>query len=243
MSTQGQRQAREATVESISEQAVVDYLYKNPDFFERHATLLAGLKLPHRIGGAAVSLVERQVSILRQRNNKTERKLRELVSVARANEALSGKIHTLCLGLMEAPGMAQILTRLHGALHDDFGADQATLILFGDSFPGGALDTAFVRTCDRADPALKAFATFVSGNRPRCGQMRDVQREFLFGQDNLQIGSAALVPLGKGCELGMLAIGNNDSTHFHPAMSTDFLGRLGEVITIALKRYPVETAA
>ncbi len=243
MSTQRQRQTREATAESISEQDVVDYLYKNPDFFERHATLLAGLKLPHRIGGAAVSLVERQVSILRQRNNKMERKLRELVSVAHANEALSGKIHALCLKLMEAPDVEQVLARLHSALHEDFGADQATLIVFGDGLGGDLLDTAFVRSCERADPALKAFATFISGDRPRCGQMRDVQREFLFGQDNVHIGSAALVPLGKGCELGMLAIGNNDSTHFHPAMSTDFLGRLGEVITSALKRYPVESAA
>ena len=64
-----------------------------------------------------------------------------------------------------------------------------------------------------------------------------------FGKDNLHIGSAALVPLGPECEQGMLAIGNNDSTHFHPGMSTDFLGRLGEVISVALKRHPLDSAA
>ena len=84
MSTQ--RKA-EFVEEQLSEQAVHDYLAAHPDFFERHSTLLSSLHLPHASGGA-VSLVERQVSVLRQKELKLQRQLRELLNVARENDTL-----------------------------------------------------------------------------------------------------------------------------------------------------------
>ena len=86
MSTQRKAEFTEAT---LSEDAIHDYLADNPDFFERHADLLGTIRLPHGAGGA-VSLVERQVSLLRQKDLKHERKLKELLDVARANDALAG---------------------------------------------------------------------------------------------------------------------------------------------------------
>ena len=64
-----------------------DYLEANLDFFERHSELLSSLRLPH-ISGDAVSLVERQISILRQKDRKMEYRLEELIEVARINDAL-----------------------------------------------------------------------------------------------------------------------------------------------------------
>lgn len=244
MSTQRQREQPAGTAATISDSDVAEHLSEHPDFFERHAKLLAGLKLPHRTGGPAVSLVERQVSILRQRNNKLERKLRELVSVARANESLSAKIHNLSLALMDTHTIRAVLDGLDKSLRQEFDADQATLVLFNDEVRFSGVDSIpFVRHVSRNAAQMKAFGTFLAGARPRCGQVRDAQREFLFGVDNLHIGSAALVPLGDGSKLGMLAIGNKDSAHFHPAMSTDFLARLGDVIGVAVSRYAVESVA
>ena len=84
MSTQA---TPEFVEEELSEQAVHDFLAAHPDFFERHSTLLSSLNLPHASGGA-ISLVERQVSVLRQKELKLERKLRELIEVARRNSAV-----------------------------------------------------------------------------------------------------------------------------------------------------------
>ncbi len=56
-----------------SEAEIADYLQNNADFFERHATLLTKLKLPHSRGNATVSLVERQVSALREKNQALKR--------------------------------------------------------------------------------------------------------------------------------------------------------------------------
>jgi hypothetical protein len=89
----------------------------------------------------------------------------------------------------------------------------------------------------RKDPSLKPFSTFLNGSGARCGQIRDSQREFLFRDDAEEIGSAALVPIGKGAEVGFLAVGSVDKDRFHPGMSLDFLTRLGDLVAGALKRY------
>ena len=97
--------------DTVSEDSIADYLKSHPDFFERHPALVLGLKLPHRAGGAAISLVERQVSMLRQRNAQLERQLKDLVAVAKQNDALVEKIHQLCLKLMRAPTLPARLER------------------------------------------------------------------------------------------------------------------------------------
>lgn len=64
--------------------------------------------------------------------------------------------------------------------------------------------------------------------------MRDTQREFLFGTEAADIGSVALVPLGRNGALGLLALGSSDRDRFHPGMSTEFLARMADLITDAL---------
>jgi len=64
--------------------------------------------------------------------------------------------------------------------------------------------------------------------------VRDSQRELLFGTEANDIGSVALVPLGEKGSLGLLALGSTDRDRFHPGMSTEFLGRLAELISDAI---------
>jgi uncharacterized protein YigA (DUF484 family) len=223
--------------EQLSEQAVHDYLAAHPDFFERHSTLLSSLNLPHASGGA-VSLVERQVSVLRQKELKLERQLRELLDVARENDMLGAKIHELTLHLLAADDLGKTVTAIEEALRAGFKADQAVLVLFGDPDAFGDINGGrFFRVVQRDDEALQPFSTFLEGTSARCGRMRDSQRDFLFHQDANEIGSAALVPLGAGAEIGFLAVGSTDSDRFHPGMSIDFLTRLGDLVAGSLRRF------
>lgn len=234
MSTQ--RKA-EFVADLASEESVHEFLQQNPDFFERNSELLGLLRLPH-VSGGTVSLVERQVSVLRQKDLKMERKLKDLLEVARANDVLSTKIHQLVLGLFAAADLKSTLQCIESALRTGFDADQSILVLFGDPALFDDISVGrFFRPIERDDSAMKAFVTFLSGTTPRCGQVRDAQRDFLFGKDTNEIGSAALVPLGKNSEIGFLAIGSADAERFHPGMSIDFLSRLGDLIAGALKRY------
>jgi uncharacterized protein YigA (DUF484 family) len=223
--------------EGASEQAVQDYLEANPDFFERNSALLSQLELPHGAGGA-ISLVERQVSMLRQKELKLKRQLKELIDVARDNDVLSAKIHELTLQLIAARDLQACVASIEEAMRSGFGADQAILVLFGDTTMFEDIDVGrFFRVIDREDRALGPFDTFLKGNGPRCGQVRDSQRDFLFQDGAEEIGSAALVPLGDKAEIGFLAIGSADGDRFHPGMSIDFLARVGDLVAGALKRY------
>lgn len=220
---------------ATGDESVADYLADHPDFFERHAGLLEQLRLPHRSGAATVSLVERQVSVLQDKNRSLERRLHELVDVARSNSTLSDKVHALAIRLLQATDADSVLAGLEAGLREDFGASQAVVVLLHNTSEIVQLRaTRFLRTADRSDPALKGFATFVQQDRPRCGRIRDVQREFLFPGEAAGIASVAMVPLGRNCELGMLAIGSSDPDRFNPSMSTDFLARIGELAAAAL---------
>jgi hypothetical protein len=221
--------------EAPGDASVADYLAAHPDFFERHAGLLELLRLPHRAGAATVSLVERQVTVLQDKNRALERRLHELVDVARSNSVLSDKVHALAIRLLQATDTHSVLAGLEAGLREDFGASQAVVVLLHNTSEiVQRTSTRFLRDVDRADPALQSFATFIQQSRPRCGRIRDVQRDFLFPGEAEGIASVAMVPLGRECEIGILAIGSSDSSRFNPTMSTDFLARIGELTSAAL---------
>jgi uncharacterized protein YigA (DUF484 family) len=223
--------------EGISEQAVHDYLEAHPDFFERHMALLRDIDVPHGTNGA-VSLVERQVAMLRQKEFKLQRQLKDLVSVARDNDVLSSKIHELTLQLLSASDLPSTVAAIEEAMRSGFGADHAVLVLFADPelFRDIAAGRFFV-AIPRDDARLAPFKTFLKSKKPRCGQVRDAQKAFLFKGDAEEVGSLALVPLGNKSEIGFLAIGSHDADRFHPGMSIDFLARVGDLVARALKRY------
>jgi uncharacterized protein YigA (DUF484 family) len=223
--------------EQLTDDAVSSYLAAHPDFFERNPKLLGKLRIPHETGGT-VSLVERQVSMLRQKEMKLERQLRELIQVARDNDVLAAKIHKLGIHLLAAESLNATVMAVEEAMRSGFGADQAVLVLFGNPDSFDDVDAGrFFRAIQREDEALRPFATFLKGSGPRCGQVRDSQRKFLFRGDAEDIGSVALVPLGNKAGIGFLAIGSVDANRFHPGMSIDFLARVGDLISGALNRY------
>src|SRR5580700_11932789 len=116
-------QARGVKHDTVNDASVANYLSTYPDFFERNAALLAKLRLPHlRDSGATVSLVERQVEVLRERNQSLERKLKELVDVARSNDALAERIHRLTQRLIRARTLLDTIAAVEASLREDFDA-------------------------------------------------------------------------------------------------------------------------
>ena len=187
------REARGLAAKENEEDAIAAYLQHNPDFFERHQALLARLRIPHARGGSTISLVERQIEVLREKHAAIEGKLAEFVSVARANDAIADKLHRFTRQLLGARARAEAVTLIEASLREDFDAFHGVLVLIGE-YPDLA-PQRFVRTVAHDDAGLKSFETLFASGKPRCGQVRDTQRDFLFGQDANDIGSVALVPL------------------------------------------------
>lgn len=226
---------RGVAAERIDEQSIAEYLQMNPDFFERHEGLLTKLKLSHNRGAATVSLIERQVVALRDKNQALESRLRELIEVARSNDVLATKIHRLACRLIRARTAASLLEVLESSLREDFGASE-WLILLGSGHESefNRITSRHLRLVESAATELKMFETLFESGRPRCGQIRDSQRDFLFGENTVEIGSVALVPLGSKPHFGLLAIGSPDAERFHPTMSTEFLARIGDLVSEAV---------
>ncbi|HTD10501.1 MAG TPA: DUF484 family protein [Steroidobacteraceae bacterium] len=230
------REARGLAAADAEEESIATYLQRNPDFFERHQGVLVRLKLPHVRGGATISLVERQIEVLREKLAGLEGKLAELLRVARANDAIAERLHRFTRRLVRDLPRDAAIARIETGLREDFDAFHAVLVLIGAQaeFAG----QRFVRSVPADDPNLKSFESLFTTGKPRCGQARDSQRDFLFGPEGTEMASLALVPLGDKGSLGLLALGSADKDRFHPGMSTEFLARLAELITDSLSASP-----
>jgi len=226
------REARGVTAADTEEESIAAYLQRHPEFFERHQAVLARLRLPHARGGSTISLVERQIEVLREKLAGLEGKLAELMRVARANDAIAERLHRFTRRLARGMPRAEALARIEAGLREDFDAFHASLVLIGEGPDPEA--PRFVRTVRADDPSLKSFESLFASGKPRCGQARDSQREFLFGPEGPEMGSVALLPLGEKGSVGLLGLGSADRDRFHPAMSTEFLAHMAELIADAL---------
>ena len=156
---------------------------------------------------------------------------------------LAAKIHRLACRLVRAADTSGVMDALEASLREDFGASEWLLLVIahGESELVASSTAATCASCEPGATELKMFETLFESGRPRCGQIRDSQRDYLFGAGTVEIGSAALVPLGikvgeKGKPSGtaLLAIGSPDAERFHPTMSTEFLARIGDLVSEAI---------
>ncbi len=208
------------------EKTVADYLADHPEFFQRHQDLLLSLQLPHASGGA-VSLIERQLAGLRQECAGYRKKLDDLIEQGRKNDLLISRLHRLTLALIDAANLSEVLTALEDHLHDQFQADAVELHLLAPA----ELDEAAAPNQGGAAQFRKLFAQ----GKPQCGRLTKGQLEYLFGGQAEDIRSAAVIALRSEGITGMLAIGSTDERRFEPDMGTDFLSRLGELVSKRLE--------
>lgn len=226
-------QKQDMNVDGVSEKDVVEFLQKHPNFFDSHINLLAELRLPHPTGNA-VSLIERQVNILRESNKKLEQKLNNLIQIARDNDRLNSRTQKLALALLEAATLDEVYYTLQEILINDFDANAMSLRLFIEAKETYGLDEIFT---SRDALTQGVFDKFFSTNKPICGSLDFLQADFLFDERATQIQSAALIPVCDNECFGMLAIGSEDEKRFHPAMGTVFLSHIGDMVGRKLRHF------
>jgi uncharacterized protein YigA (DUF484 family) len=209
------------------ENQVADYLSEHPDFFQSHPELLAAIEIPHE-SGAAVSLIERQVESLRKQLGEARQELKEVMDIAAHNHSLQERMHRLTLELIDAATFDEVLNALEDELHDDFKADAMELRLFSSSRVDEHLE-------GKLREQTETFQQFFSQNQPICGLLEPEQLNYIFGAESDRIASTALIPLKSEGVLGLLAIGSADPKRFAPHHGTEFLTRLGEIISRTLQ--------
>ncbi|NND68390.1 MAG: DUF484 family protein [Halioglobus sp.] len=229
----GNKQAARAAVTEdarveLNDEAVRDYLSEHHDFLQRHPDMLDYLHISHP-SGSAISLVERQVSVLRERNVDIRHRLTTLTNSARANDKLFEQTSALVLRLLEADSVEELYNTFTQALAEDFDVEFASMILYGEE---GAEAPWRVET--REDTDAKIGSLF-RGNKDVCGTLREEEFTFLFPGYG-KVGSAAIVPLCTHETLGLIAVGSADASRYSGTMGTLFLSHIADVICRLLPR-------
>lgn len=227
---------------SLSHEEVETFLREHPDFFMSRNGLLSELNLPHE-SGSAISLVERQVSVLRDRSRDLRKRLGQLLDTARENDRLFLKTQDLVLGLLEAKSLDEVITTVQVSLRDAYQVDTNSLILFGT--PEQFRDTnAYIVTREEAHAQI---GSIIQSNKATCGALRETEMAFLFPPSLFEgsprsVGSAAVAPLqyhdfNKSGTFGLLAIGSFDPDRYRSSMGTLFLSYIAEVLNRVVPRY------
>ena len=225
--------ARPVTAE-LSDEAVREFLKENGDFLQRNPDLLDHLHVSHA-SGSAVSLVEKQVSVLRERNVDIRHRLKSLTANARENDKLFEQTRNLVIKLLEADSVNGLYRAYMDTMQSGFDVEFASMILFGDG-----PDEKGCRT-DTIDNARSHIGALMSGRKPVCGVLRTEEFSYLFAPDGggnpfQQGGSAAIMPLTDGAQLGLIAVGSSDPDRYTNSTGTLFLAHIAEVMLRLLPR-------
>lgn len=210
---------------------LISLLRENSDILQRHPELLAVLEVPHQ-SGSAVSLIERQVTVLRQQTQAQDKRLRELMNIARYNERLAESRHGLALNLLAAHDLNDVVSTVLDALSNELSADYAVIKLFSDDKE--CIEQSSGLFVDASDEALTAFKTMLEQKNTVCGKAITEQKTFLFEDNTDNIKSVAVIPLVAGANLGLIGLGANDVERFKPSMGTDFLSQVGDLVSASL---------
>ena len=201
--------------DTLDPKDVEAFLRAHPNFLQDRPGLLAALNLPHG-GEGAVSLVERQVSVLRERNIASRQKLAELSDIGRENDRLLDATRNTILALLAGENRADLTRIWRDQVTGTFQADMGALVWLDGS-------------SDDAEEALLASKLICQGGA-FSGVLRPEEMETVFGTAERE-GSAALVAIRSGeDDIGVLGVGSYDTQRYQAADGTLFLEYLAEVI-------------
>ena len=213
------------TIAGITESDIADFLVNTPGFFERHAELLATVRLTSPHGQRAVSLQERQMEMLRDRIRGLELKIVEMIRNGQENVAIADRLHRFIRAVLLTRNAAELPDVMVRELQQQFLIPQAAMRLWG---PAGSTWS------DGVSDDAKSFAASLT--LPYCGVNSGFEAARWL-EDPQTVMSVALVPLRQGdAAFGLLVLGSPDPTRYSADMGTEFLMRIGEIASAGLSR-------
>lgn len=197
------------------------YLQNNPQFFEEHTDLLAEINLPHPHGGRTISLSERQLLALREKNKALEKKLHEMVEFADNNDALQHKVHQFSCSLFDHDTLPDMTSAIAGNLREIFAVPHVALHIWQNQ-----------------PPSAEVLAFTDQNSQPTCSHHAVHDTANWFGEAAPHLRSFAYMPLHADQQsIGLLIIASEDAQRFYPEMGTVFLQRIAEIVSCALRQY------
>jgi hypothetical protein len=221
----------EPTISPITEDDIANYLANTPDFFERHAGLLAAVQLTSPHSHRAISLQERQAEMLREKIKALELKAAGMIRHGHENTAIADRLQRWTRELLLARDARELPRVVVRELAAQFLVPQVAIKVWGVASEFSGEDYALGVGEDAT-----TFAHSLS--LPYCGTNTGLEAvQWLV--DPTSVASIALVPLRAGIApqaFGLLVLASADAGRFTADMGTDFLQRIGELSSAALSR-------
>ncbi len=215
----------------LNAKAVAEYLEQNLSFFEQHADLLTDVKLQHSSGGA-ISLIERQVAVLREKNQSLESNILQLVQIAQDNEVLQEQLHRIAQRMIEAENNNNIFAVVSDLLSNEFPALEVSLRLT-------AIDDEWVLPPEQSvtaeeleQPVLRSV--FLENER-ECQFLMDEELNTFF-PEQLNVCSGVAIPLRANQNFGVLLLASTNEERFREGMGTLFLDNLADLLGRKFKK-------
>ncbi|HEY1999454.1 DUF484 family protein [Paraburkholderia sp.] len=233
----------------MNDREVAEYLLANPEFFAEHAEMLATIRLANPHGKAAVSLQERQMEMLRDKNKVLERRLAELLRYGHENDSIASKFNrwtTLVLAERDPYALPRTIAT---GLRDIFDMPQAALRVWDVAEPYTQAD--FAR---HVGEEVRIFANSLA--TPYCGANTGFEAAQWLAPAVMAVpaegsGAPEAAPSTESIALlalrdpngkedaptfGLLVMGSPDARRFHDGMATDFLTQIAALASAALSR-------
>lgn len=218
----------------ITEDDIAHYLANTPDFFLRHAELLATVQFTSPHSHRAVGLQERQAEMLREKIKLLEMRLMEMIRNGNENVLLSDKILRWASTLMLATDPGSLPAQAQQSIQTQFAVPQVALRVWDVAPPWAQAPFA-----QGVSEDAKVFASSLT--EPFCGLNTGFEAVSWLPEP-ATVASLALIPLRPGDgphtapAFGMLVLASMDSQRFTSSMGTEFLARIGELLSAALSR-------
>ena len=222
-------------ISPITEDDIAQFLIQTPEFFERHAEVLASVQITSPHGARAVSLQERQAEMLREKIKGLEQRIMEMVRHSHENAAIAAKVDHWTSALLQVRDPMDLPQAVVDGVRTLFDVPQAAVRVWGVA--GAYIDADFTQG---ASEDARAFATSLT--MPFCGPNLGFEPTAWLAQDEVAVQSLALLPLREGAvnsatpAFGLLVLGSHDPQRFDATMGTDFLSRMAELASAALMR-------
>lgn len=217
---------------NLNEQSLVrDYLSQNPDFFEQNPDVFEALNISHN-SGKAISLVERQIGLMRDRNKDMAAQIDQMQTTAQDNALLMEKTNRLVLNLVQAKDLTQLIKALSVSLKSDFSTEFFSLTLINDDIIAAKTAANFVSK----DEAKSIINDILTAQKAVCGA-REEELSLLFGNQAKDIGSILALPLKNSVTFGVLALGHRDPSFYSQEIGTVFIDYIGDLLNELIPKF------
>jgi uncharacterized protein YigA (DUF484 family) len=226
-----------AIANPITEDDIANYLANTPDFFERHAQLLAAVQLSSPHSQRAVSLQERQATLLREKIRMLEQRIMDMIRNVNENMVLSDKLLQWARSLLLNTDPYALPQLMADELADQFSVPQVGIKVWGvaPAYAG----------CSFAQGVSDDAKLFVSSlTEPFCGVNTGLEAINWLPEPQAVV-SLAILPLrgipqagssahGVTPAFGLMVLASPDAQRFNSTMGTDFLERVADLASAAL---------